>query len=269
VKNTKKGERDFESRVTFLKRGEDLASGILAATEEVFCRKLAELKNDLTALREVFKQLRNNEKIAGCETWTAFCEQKLHRGVRAVQHVLKGSRPEPKANNVRAQFKEGDVDDTPIGQPPPADEADEWPDATEAGVPATKSADEQPIDLVTGIKPKPEPLSDEEKLDRAKKNVRNLFNVLQDTPEHIQKQLTLLLNGVTPYRQFVVTVEEIEVPAKPRTYDTENTGVVTPKQQPYGLEITRRVKKTPVARWNEKTPPVQNAEPRHNVEVEF
>ena len=187
MKNTKKRERDFESRVTFLKKGEDLASGILAATDEVFCRKLAELKDDLTALREVFKQLRVNEKIAGCATWAAFCTTKLHRTDRAVRHLLQeGGRPKPERNNVPSSdqghiedgqfcppgrvltleeiqaldddFKEGDKDETVLGGLPGESAADK-----EAREKAEALQQKRPINQETGV------MADAPKKERPKK----------------------------------------------------------------------------------------------------
>ena len=64
------------------------------------------MKDDVMKLRDTFKKLRGKETISGCKTWESFCETKLHRGIRAVQHLLRGERPQPKANNVRTQFKD-------------------------------------------------------------------------------------------------------------------------------------------------------------------
>jgi len=74
--------------------------------------KLKDLEADLRRLWVAFEKLPKGEKILGCRTKAQFCEKKLHRTPRAIQHLLYGRTTEQRieragefaverANNVR------------------------------------------------------------------------------------------------------------------------------------------------------------------------
>lgn len=56
-------------------------------------KKLAELRPLIALLREAFMKLQPGEKIAGCKTWTDFCERVLHRTDRRIRQILSGANP--------------------------------------------------------------------------------------------------------------------------------------------------------------------------------
>jgi hypothetical protein len=62
-------------------------------TYEHSLKKLAELRPLIAQLREVFLKLQPGEKIAGCKTWTDFCERVLHRTDRRIRQILSGANP--------------------------------------------------------------------------------------------------------------------------------------------------------------------------------
>src|ERR1700739_2366967 len=49
--------------------------------------KLKELRPMIAQLRQQFMELKPGEKIAGCRTWTKYCEQVLHRTDRRIRQV--------------------------------------------------------------------------------------------------------------------------------------------------------------------------------------
>jgi hypothetical protein len=55
--------------------------------------KLAELRPLIARLRDAFMKLHSDEKIAGCRTWTDFCERVLHRTDRRIRQILSGANP--------------------------------------------------------------------------------------------------------------------------------------------------------------------------------
>jgi hypothetical protein len=76
--------------------------------------KLKELEADLRRLWVEFEKLPKGERILGCQTKAQFCEKKLHRTPRAIQHLLYGRTTEQRiervgefaverANNVRIE----------------------------------------------------------------------------------------------------------------------------------------------------------------------
>ena len=78
-------------------QAEKRASHVLTQLN-AFCTKLRELKDEIAQLRNDFKNLKEQETIAGCKTWKEFCERKLHRTDRAVRKLLgaeKSSASEP------------------------------------------------------------------------------------------------------------------------------------------------------------------------------
>jgi hypothetical protein len=79
--------------------------------------KLRELEADLRRLWVAFENLPKGEKILGCRTKAQFCEKKLNRTPRAIQHLLYGRTTEQRieragefaverANNVRIPTQE-------------------------------------------------------------------------------------------------------------------------------------------------------------------
>jgi hypothetical protein len=56
--------------------------------------KLKELEADLRRLWVAFEKLPKGEKILGCRTKAQFCEKKLRRTPRAIQHLLYGRTTE-------------------------------------------------------------------------------------------------------------------------------------------------------------------------------
>jgi len=93
-----------------LKAAENRASAIVGKLA-VMCRKLAELKPQLLALREDFKKKPKGTKIAGCLTWTDFCEKQLHRTDRALQKLFAGKRVTTKP---RPEQSSGSEKETPV-----------------------------------------------------------------------------------------------------------------------------------------------------------
>lgn len=78
--------------------------------------KLKDLEADLRRLWVVFEKLPKGEKILGCRTKAQFCQKKLHRTPRAIQHLLYGRTTEQRieragefaverANNVRTPLE--------------------------------------------------------------------------------------------------------------------------------------------------------------------
>lgn len=56
-------------------------------------KKLTELRPMIAQLREVFMKLKPSETVAGCRTWTEYCERVLHRSDRRIRQILKGANP--------------------------------------------------------------------------------------------------------------------------------------------------------------------------------
>jgi hypothetical protein len=56
-------------------------------------KKLSELRPLIAQLREQFMKLKPGEKIAGCPTWTAYCQKILHRTDRRIRQILEGANP--------------------------------------------------------------------------------------------------------------------------------------------------------------------------------
>jgi len=67
---------------------EQRAQRVASSFDDCCTRKIAEMKDDLQLVRADFKALKNGGKLAGCATWDAFCETKLHRTKRAVNMLL-------------------------------------------------------------------------------------------------------------------------------------------------------------------------------------
>lgn len=92
------------------KKHEELANRILAELDGVLLKKLKELKPELLELRGYFQEKGRSGNILGCETWAAFCSEKLHRTKQAVNQMLAESRrketfhtePEPTVNESEA-----------------------------------------------------------------------------------------------------------------------------------------------------------------------
>ena len=56
-------------------------------------KRLSELRPMIAELRDLFMKLKPGEKIAGCSTWTDYCERVLHRTDRRVRQILEGANP--------------------------------------------------------------------------------------------------------------------------------------------------------------------------------
>jgi hypothetical protein len=86
-------------------QAEKRASHLLAQLNAL-CVKLKELKEEIALLRDDFKNLKGQEKIAGCKTWKEFCQRRLHRTDRAVRKLLgaeKSSALEPAATALKPE----------------------------------------------------------------------------------------------------------------------------------------------------------------------
>jgi len=70
------------------KKHEELAKRILVELDGVMLKKLKELKPELLELRGYFQEKGRSGNILGCETWAAFCSEKLHRSKQAVNQML-------------------------------------------------------------------------------------------------------------------------------------------------------------------------------------
>jgi hypothetical protein len=101
-----KGEPEAISGSTELSRStpstsqrEKLAKRVEKLVGEAFniyegaLEKLKELRPMIAQLRQQFMELKPGEKIAGCRTWTNYCEQVLHRSDRRIRQILKGTNP--------------------------------------------------------------------------------------------------------------------------------------------------------------------------------
>jgi len=53
-----------------------------------YCQKLRDLKPQIEAVQEAFKTLTGSKTIAGCRSFSEFCEKKLHRTKQAVYSML-------------------------------------------------------------------------------------------------------------------------------------------------------------------------------------
>jgi hypothetical protein len=65
--------------------------------------KLKDLETDLRRLWVAFEKLPKSEKILGCRTKAQFCEKKLRRTPRAIQHLLYGRTAEQRTERA-AEF---------------------------------------------------------------------------------------------------------------------------------------------------------------------
>ena len=66
-------------------------------------------KPKIIELREDFKRKPKAARIAGCKTWTEFCQKKLHRTDRAVQKLLadKATPAKPKPGKPQTELSSG------------------------------------------------------------------------------------------------------------------------------------------------------------------
>ena len=168
------------------KKVNDLAESILNQLDEVWVGKLKEFKTELLEVRAYFQQ-KKRRNILGCETWAAFCQEKLHRTKRAVNMMLAEPKPERE-----------------VSSHPESDEQLETPDPSTEG-PIVADADE------------PDAAEDdwEKAKDATQKKLRHQFSPL-DSVESIAEKFTEILQGLMPTRRLIVTVKEIreEVAAK-------------------------------------------------------
>jgi hypothetical protein len=78
---------------------EKLAKRVEKLVDEAFSmyegslKKLRELRPMIAQLRQQFMELKPNEKIARCRTWTEYCERVLHRTDRRIRQILEGDNP--------------------------------------------------------------------------------------------------------------------------------------------------------------------------------
>jgi hypothetical protein len=90
------GSTKLTSSATSIAEREKLAERVEKLVDEAFSlclKKLTELRPMITELRQHFMKLKSGERIAGCETWTQFCEKVLHRSDRRIRQVLAGTNP--------------------------------------------------------------------------------------------------------------------------------------------------------------------------------
>jgi hypothetical protein len=90
-----------------LRAAEQRAISVRAQLDSV-CSKLAELKPLIVELRRDFKCKPKDALLAGCRTWTEFCQKSLHRTDRAVQKLIAG-KPTPKATQRQPELSSGSV----------------------------------------------------------------------------------------------------------------------------------------------------------------
>jgi hypothetical protein len=75
---------------------EKLAVTVKKLVDEAFSpclKKLTELRPMITELRQHFMKLKSGETIAGCRTWTEYCEKVLRRSDRRVRQIMGGANP--------------------------------------------------------------------------------------------------------------------------------------------------------------------------------
>jgi hypothetical protein len=84
--------RPIVKREKLAKKVEKLAVEAFTMYEQSW-KKLSELRPMIAQLREQFIQLKPGEKIAGCRTWTEYCQRVLHRTDRRIRQILKGANP--------------------------------------------------------------------------------------------------------------------------------------------------------------------------------
>jgi hypothetical protein len=75
---------------------EKLAETVKKLIDEAFSpclKKLTELRPMITELRQHFMKLKSGETIAGCRTWTEYCEKVLRRSDRRVRQIMGGANP--------------------------------------------------------------------------------------------------------------------------------------------------------------------------------
>jgi len=78
---------------------EKLAAKVKGLVDEIFSayeqgvKKLRELRPLLAELRGHFMRLESDEKIAGCHSWSDYCQRVLHRTDRRIRQVIEGINP--------------------------------------------------------------------------------------------------------------------------------------------------------------------------------
>jgi hypothetical protein len=80
------------AREKLAKKVEKLAVEAFRLQEQSW-KKLSELRPLIAQLRGLFMKLKAGEKIAGCTTWTQYCERVLNRTDRRVRQILEGANP--------------------------------------------------------------------------------------------------------------------------------------------------------------------------------
>jgi hypothetical protein len=99
----------------FLRKANERAAFVTSAMGSLTA-KLRELKPRIEELRGDFWRLKGNQTIAGCKTWTEFCQRKLHRTASAVRKLLAtggrkqqksaGEIPAPTEDNLKSKTLE-------------------------------------------------------------------------------------------------------------------------------------------------------------------
>jgi hypothetical protein len=90
------GSMKLTSSVPLIAQREKLAKTLKKMVDEAFSpclKKLIELRPMITQLRQHFMKLKSGETIAGCRTWTEYCEKVLHRSDRRVRQIMGGANP--------------------------------------------------------------------------------------------------------------------------------------------------------------------------------
>lgn len=124
--NMRKGEPETSSGSTGLSRSgqsiakrEELADKVEKLAVEAFSayeqslKKLSELRPMIAQLRGLFLTLKKSEKIAGCRTWTQYCERVLHRTDRRIRQILNGANPASAKHSRKALQADKDMSALP------------------------------------------------------------------------------------------------------------------------------------------------------------
>jgi quercetin dioxygenase-like cupin family protein len=94
-------DKAFAEREKLAARVEKLAVEAFN-TYELSLQKLTELRPLIAQLRELFMKLKPGEQIAGCRTWTNYCERILHRTDRRIRQILHGVNPASEKHSRKA-----------------------------------------------------------------------------------------------------------------------------------------------------------------------
>jgi hypothetical protein len=91
-KQPRRSAAPIVAREKLAKKVEKLAVEAFSMYEQSW-KKLSELRPLISQLRGLFMKLKAGEEIAGCTTWTQYCERVLNRTDRRVRQILEGANP--------------------------------------------------------------------------------------------------------------------------------------------------------------------------------